>query len=305
MVSKTPRIAVLLPCYNEGLTIGELVKLFRKSFQKAEIYVYDNNSRDNTIKAAEKAGAIVRKVSLQGKGNVIRRMFADIDADIYVMADGDLTYFPKDAVPMVELLQKEYLDMVVGVRNATDPSAYPSGHAMGNRLFNLIVGQIFGNGFKDVFSGYRIFSKRFVKSFPAHSAGFETETEMCIHALDLRVPYMEVPVDYGVRPQGSTSKLNTYRDGFRILMTILKLFKEVRPLLFFMLVTGLLMLAGLGLGVSVIEEWMIAGSVSGVARAILAASFILLSAIAFTAGIILDSVARTSREIKRMQYLRY
>lgn len=303
MPHPSPRIAILLPCYNEGLTIGELVLQFRQVLPSATIYVYDNNSTDNTAEAASTAGAVVRTEMLQGKGNVIRRAFADIDADIYVMADGDLTYDPKDAPALVEQLQNQNLDMVVGVRDTTDKSAFPTGHFFGNRLFNLIVRHIFGRGFQDVFSGYRVFNRRYVKSFPAHSSGFETETEMCIHALDLRLAFQEMPVSYRSRPEGSTSKLNSLRDGMRILMTILQLFKEVRPLLFFNLVAGLFLLAGLALGWGVVEEWYKTGLVMRIPSAILATGLSLLAAISLICGVILDSVARNSREIKRLQYL--
>ena len=298
-----PRVAVIIPCYNEGLTIRTLVQRFQQFLPNALIYVYDNNSKDNTSDEARAAGAIVRLETQQGKGNVIRRMFADVDADIYVMVDGDSTYDPKDAPRLVALLQENGLDMVVGAREAQSDSAFPSGHAFGNRLFNIIVQHIFGRGFKDVFSGYRIFSRRYVKSFPAHSARFETETEMCIHALDLRIPFMEAPIDYGVRPEGSVSKLNTYRDGFRILMTIFMMFKDVRPMMFFALLGGFFALAALVLGIPVIAFWYENGVVNRQPTALLCTGLILLSGMAFTCGVLLDSVARSCREAKRLAYL--
>lgn len=298
-----PRIAVLLPCYNEGITIAQLVADFRAALPDATVYVYDNNSADDTSAQAARAGAVVRRESLQGKGNVVRRMFADIDADIYVMADGDSTYPPAEAPKLVATLAEQDLDMVVGIRQNKDKAAYPTGHVFGNWLFNLIVRRIFGRGFRDVFSGYRVFSRRYAKSFPAHSSGFETETEMCIHALDLRLACAEVPVPYGVRPSGSASKLHTIRDGLRILRTILFMFKEVRPMLFFMLLAMLLLVASLAFGYPVVREWMDTGYVIRLPSAILATGLALLSGIAFTCGLILDSVARTSREIKRLHYL--
>lgn len=301
---KASSIAVLLPCYNEGVTIATLVKSFRRVLPDAVVYVYDNNSRDNTVEEAIRAGAVVRHEALQGKGNVVRRMFADIDADIYVMADGDLTY-PAEAAPeLIALLNEQNLDMVVGVRENDDDDAYPAGHVFGNWLFNCIVRRIFGAGFRDVFSGYRVFSRRYVKSFPAHSSGFETETEMCIHALDMRMACGEIPVAYGVRPEGSASKLNTLRDGIRILRTIFFMFKEVRPLMFFGLLGVLLLIASLAIGYPVVHEFLQTGLVDRLPSAVLATGLALLSGIAFTCGLILDSVARASREVRRLHYLR-
>lgn len=298
-----PRIAVLLPCYNEALTIRELVSRFRAALPTATIYMYDNNSQDNTIGEAEKAGAVVRREILQGKGNVIRRMFSDVEADIYVMADGDLTYDPAEAPKLIAHLQKNQLDMVIGSRVSEHHNAYPAGHVLGNKLFNRIVRTIFGRGFKDVFSGYRVFTRRYVKSFPAHSMGFETETEMCIHALDARIPFDELPITYGARPQGSVSKLRTYRDGSRILWTIFLLFKEVRPLAFFMLLSSIFLIASLLAGIPVIETWLETGLVPRLPSAILATGLAVISGIFFTCGLLLDSVARNSREVKRLIYL--
>ena len=212
----TPRIAVLLPCYNEEAAIGQTIAGFKKSLPGATIYVYDNNSRDKTVDKARKAGAVVRTERMQGKGHVVRRMFADIDADVYVMADGDLTYDPKAAPAMVEQLQAEQLDMVVGTRQHEEKEAYRGGHVLGNRVFTGLLSKLFGRSFSDIFSGYRVFSRRFVKSFPVLSEGFEIETEMSVHALELRMPVGEVETVYGARPEGSESKLSTFRDGWRI-----------------------------------------------------------------------------------------
>lgn len=227
------RIAVLIPCYNEALTIAAIVRDFGTCLPGADIYVFDNNSSDNTLQIAREAGAHVREVPHQGKGNVIRRMFADIEADIYIMVDGDDTYDSSVAPQLVEKLIANGLDMVVGARVSTEQEAYRFGHRFGNLLLTRCVALLFGRTFTDMLSGYRVFSRRYVKSFAAHSAGFETETELTVHALDLRMPVAEVATDYKSRPEGSTSKLNTYRDGIRILWMILKLFKAEKPLLFF------------------------------------------------------------------------
>ncbi|MGH6730161.1 MAG: glycosyltransferase, partial [Sphingomicrobium sp.] len=228
-----PRIAVLLPCYNEEAAIAETIAGFRAALPDATIYVYDNNSRDRTVELARAAGAIVRTERQQGKGNVVRRMFADIDADIYVMADGDLTYDPKAAPEMVKMLLDEQIDMVVGTLLHEVADAYRGGHVIGNRLFTSLLAGLFGRSFTDIFSGYRVFSRRFVKSFPVLSAGFEIETEMSVHALELRMPVGELETAYGARPEGSASKLSTYRDGWRILKTIGTLYRVERPVLFY------------------------------------------------------------------------
>jgi glycosyltransferase involved in cell wall biosynthesis len=219
--SKQPRIAVLIPCFNEEATIAETVKGFRSSLPGATVYVYDNNSSDRTRAVAKKAGAVVRSERQQGKGHVVRRMFADIDADLYVMADGDLTYDPEAAPEMVKLLLDEQLDMVVGTRRHEEKDAYRGGHVIGNRAFTGLLAGLFGRSFNDIFSGYRVFSRRFVKSFPVLSSGFEIETEMSVHALELRMPVGEVETRYLARPEGSESKLSTFSDGWRILKTIL------------------------------------------------------------------------------------
>src|SRR5687767_11028261 len=227
------RIAVLLPCFNEEAAIAATVDGFRTALPTASIYVYDNNSRDRTRQIAAAGGAVVRSERQQGKGHVVRRMFADIDADVYVMADGDLTYDPSSAQAMVDLLLADQLDMVVGTRRHDEKGAYRGGHVLGNRLFTGILGQLFGRSFSDIFSGYRVFSRRFVKSFPVLSSGFEIETEISVHALELRMPVGEVEARYFARLEGSASKLNTYRDGFRIAKTIAVLYRIERPMLFF------------------------------------------------------------------------
>lgn len=302
MSPRTPSIAVLLPCYNEALTVAQVIADFKRSLPTARIVVFDNNSKDDSAAIAKAAGAEVFHVNLQGKGNVVRRMFADIDADVYVMADADATYDASRAGELVAPILSGEADTVIGVREA-DRSAFPSGHLFGNRLFNLIVGRLFGRGLRDIFSGYRAFSYRFAKSFPAHSEGFEIETEMSIFILEQRIPALEIGMKYGVRPEGSVSKLRTYRDGFRILLTILRLFKEAKPLLFFSIFSGLFAFGSLMLGLPLVDEWSETGMVPRVPTAILASGFALLTVIVFVAGLMLDSVARTYRETRHLRYL--
>ncbi|WP_439817010.1 glycosyltransferase family 2 protein [Zavarzinia sp. CC-PAN008] len=302
-----PRIAVLLPCYNEERTIGETVAAFRAALPDAAIYVYDNNSRDGTVAVATAAGAVVRRERLQGKGNVVRRMFSDIEADVYVMADGDNTYHAPSAPALVDALLRDQLDMVVGSRRdtGTDPAVYRPGHRFGNRLLTGCVAQIFGNRFQDMLSGYRVFSRRFVKSFPALATGFETETELTVHALQLNMPVTEVETPYGARPEGSTSKLATYRDGCRILRTIIILFKEEKPFLFFSLAGALLALLSLILAVPIFVEFARSGLVPRLPTAVLSTAIMGLAFLSSAIGFILDSVARGRREAKRLNYLRY
>ena len=238
-----PRIAVLLPCFNEEAAIGATIAGFRSALPSAAIYVYDNNSRDRTREIAAGAGAIVRTERQQGKGHVVRRMFADVDADVYVMADGDLTYDAKAAPAMVDLLLGEEFDMVVGTRQHEEKEAYRGGHVIGNRVFTRLLSGLFGRSFTDIFSGYRVFSRRFVKSFPVLSSGFEIETEISVHALELRMPVGEVETSYAARPEGSESKLSTWRDGWRILKTIVTLYRIERPVLFFGSIGALLLVA--------------------------------------------------------------
>ncbi|MCA1654109.1 MAG: glycosyltransferase family 2 protein, partial [Sphingomonadales bacterium] len=249
------RVAVLLPCYNEEAAIERTVAGFRAALPDAAIYVYDNNSSDRTVDRARAAGAIVRTEHQQGKGNVVRRMFADIDADVYVMADGDLTYDSKAVAPMVEMLLGGQLDMVVGSRKHEQVNAYRGGHVFGNKLFTGLLAGLFGRSFTDIFSGYRVFSRRFVKSFPVLSAGFEIETEMSVHALELRMPVGEVETVYSARPEGSASKLSTFRDGWRILKTIATLYRVERPVLFFGSIGALLVAIALILAVPLITTY--------------------------------------------------
>ena len=301
---EAPRLAVLIPCHNEAATIAGVVEGFRAALPEPTIYVYDNNSRDETAARAAAAGAVVRREMLQGKGYVVRRMFADVEADIYVLVDGDGTYDPAAAATMVGRLLSEGLDMVTGTRVSDLAEAYRPGHRFGNRLLTGMVQAVFGNRVSDMLSGYRVFSRRFVKSFPALAAGFEIETELTVHALELRMALGEVPTAYGARPEGSVSKLNTYRDGFRILRTILMLVKEERPLQFFSLCAGVFLLAGLALGLPVVVTFFQTGLVPRLPTAVLAAAFVLLAFLAFALALILDSVAHGRREMKRLMYLR-
>ena len=297
------RLAVLIPCFNEEVAIAQVVESFRATMPDAIVYVYDNNSSDGTGHAAGAAGAIVRREPLQGKGNVVRRMFADVEADVYVLVDGDGTYDPASAPAMVDLLLAQSLDMVTGVRVTTEDAAYRPGHRLGNVVLTGLVGSIFGRGVSDMLSGYRAFSRRFVKSFPALASGFETETEFTVHALELRMPIAELPTSYRERPAGSASKLRTYTDGVRILRSIAMLVKEERPLQFFSVIGLVLFLAGIGLGVPIIAEFVRTGLVPRLPTAVLATGLVLLSFLSFTCGLILDSVSRGRRELKRLSYL--
>ena len=298
-----PRIAVLLPCYNEDAAIAQTVAGFRAALPSAAIYVYDNNSKDRTIEVARAAGAIVRSERMQGKGNVVRRMFADVDADIYVMADGDATYDAEAAPQLVRRLIDEQLDMVVGSRVTQHDAAYRRGHVMGNKLLTGMLAKLFGRSFTDILSGYRVFSRRFVKSFPVLSGGFEIETEISVHALELRMPVGEVETRYFARPEGSASKLSTYSDGFRILNTIVTLYRIERPLLFFGAIGGLLALLALVLGIPLAITYYHTHLVPRLPTAIMATGLIILAALCFFAGLILDTVVRGRREVRRLAYL--
>jgi len=297
------KVAVLLPCYNEEVAIGAVVRDFRAALPEARIYVYDNNSTDGTLDEAERAGAIVRCEPYQGKGHVVRRMLADIDADIYVIADGDGTYDAGAATMLIETLVKENLDMIVGARAGGGEEAYRRGHRAGNRFFNRMVASLFGPGFTDILSGYRVLSRRFAKSFPVTSGGFEIETELSVHALDLKIATREVPVPYGKRPEGSASKLRTYHDGFRILMTILTLMKELQPLRFFGAIAAALAVVAIGLGLPLLHTYIETGLVPRLPTAVLAAAIMQLAFLSLACGLILDSLARARREAKRMRYL--
>jgi glycosyltransferase involved in cell wall biosynthesis len=297
------RIAVILPCYNEEAAIVETVAGFHAALPTATVYVYDNNSRDRTVELARASGAVVRTERQQGKGHVVRRMFADVDADIYVMADGDLTYDPKAAPAMVRMLVDEQFDMVVGTRQHEAAGAYRGGHVIGNRVFTGLLARLFGRSFTDIFSGYRVFSRRFVKSFPVLSEGFEIETEMSVHALELRMPVGEVATVYGVRPEGSTSKLSTYRDGWRILKTIGTLYRIERPVLFYGGIGAVLILAAIVLAVPLLLTYLETGLVPRFPTAILVTGMVVIAVLSFFAGLILDTVTRGRREMRRLAYL--
>jgi len=300
-----PRVAVLLPCYNEEAAIAQTVAGFRAALPGAIVYVYDNNSSDRTIEVAAAAGAVVRSERMQGKGNVVRRMFADVEADVYVMADGDATYDPAVAPELVRRLVDEQLDMVVGARRSEVEEAYRRGHRLGNRLFNGLLASLFGRTFSDIFSGYRVFSRRFVKSFPALSRGFETETEISVHALELAMPVAEVVTAYGARPEGSESKLSTYRDGWRIMKTILHLFRIERPVLFYGGIAAALAALALVLAVPLVVTFAQTGLVPRFPTAILVTGLMIVSFISFAVGLILDTVVRGRREVRRLAYLSF
>jgi glycosyltransferase involved in cell wall biosynthesis len=299
----TGRVAVLIPCYNESVAIGGVVAGFSAALPGATVFVYDNNSSDDTAAQAEAAGAAVRREPRQGKGHVVRRMFADVDADVYVLVDGDGTYQAAAATAMVALLLGEKLDMVTGVRVPHAAGAYRPGHVFGNAVLTGLVARLFGAQMADMLSGYRVFSRRFVKSFPALAGGFETETEFTVHALQLGLPTAEYPTEYRERPAGSASKLRTLRDGARILRLIVLLVKDERPVPFFSVAAVLLLLLGLGLGVPVVLEFLRTGLVPRLPTAIVAASLVMLCFLSLACGLILDSVARGRREMKRLAYL--
>jgi glycosyltransferase involved in cell wall biosynthesis len=298
-----PRIAVLLPCYNEEAAIGATVAGFRAALPHATVYVYDNNSSDRTCEIAARAGATVRTERQQGKGHVVRRMFADIDADVYVMADGDLTYDPAAAPAMVDMLLAEQLDMVVGTRRHEEKDAYRGGHVLGNRIFTGLLSGLFGRSFSDIFSGYRAFSRRFVKSFPVLSSGFEIETEMSVHALELRMPVGEIETAYGARPEGSHSKLSTYGDGARILRTIATLYRIERPVLFYGAIGGLLLALAILLSIPLIVTYAHTGLVPRLPTAILVTGITIIAVLCFFTGLILDTVTRGRSEVRRLAYL--
>ncbi len=299
----TLRVAVLLPCYNEEAAIAQTVAGFRAALPDSTIYVYDNNSRDGTVAVARGAGAVVRTERMQGKGNVVRRMFADIDADIYVMADGDATYDAASAPALVARMLDEQLDMVVGSRVTDADAAYRRGHKFGNALLSGMLARLFGRSFTDILSGYRVFSRRFVKSFPVLSSGFEIETEISVHALELKMPVAEIETPYFARPEGSESKLNTYGDGFRILNTIVQLYRLERPLLFFGAVGAVLAGIALLLAVPLVVTYLNTHLVPRQPTAILVTGLIILAALNAFTGLILDTVVRGRREVRRLAYL--
>lgn len=298
-----PRIAVILPCYNEEAAIGLTVAGFRAALPDAAIYVYDNNSQDRTIERARAAGAIVRTERMQGKGHVVRRMFADVEADVYVMADGDATYDAAEAPALVRQLVDEQLDMVVGARQSEVEAAYRRGHRLGNAVLTGLLARLFGRSFSDILSGYRVFSRRFVKSFPVLSSGFEIETEISVHALELRMPVAERVTAYAARPEGSISKLSTYSDGWRILHTIITLFRAERPMLFFGAISGALALIALILAVPLILTYAQTGLVPRLPTAVLVTGLMILASLSGFCGLILDTVVRGRREVRRLAYL--
>ena len=297
------KVAVLIPCLNEAAGIAGVVAGFKASLPDAAVYVYDNASTDDTSAVAERAGARVRREPMRGKGNVVRRMFADVDADIYVLVDGDGTYDAASAPAMIQLLTEQQLDMVCGKRVESDSLAYRSGHRLGNRVLTGLVAILFGNQITDILSGYRVMSRRFVKSFPALSSGFETETELTVHALDLRVPIAEVRTLYGARSAGTASKLNTWRDGWRILRTIARLVKEERPFAFFASIGCILALTSIVLAVPLLLDFLETGLVLRIPTAVLSTGMMLVSVMSFVCGLVLDTVTRGRRELKRMHYL--
>lgn len=298
-----PRIAVIIPCFNEEVAIPKVVRDFKAALPTADVYVYDNNSSDRTAEVARAEGALVGFEPFPGKGNVMRRMFSDIEADVYVLVDGDDTYDASAAPAMVAMLVERQLDMVNGARVTDIQKAYRLGHRFGNRMLTGLVMSIFGRQFTDMLSGYRVFSRRFVKSFPSLSSGFEIETELTVHALELRMKTAEVPTRYKDRPEGSTSKLNTIRDGVRILKTIGILVKEERPMAFFSTTFALLALFSLLLAAPIVVEYLDTGLVPRFPTAILSASTMLLAFLSLTCGLILDTVTHSRREIKRLSYL--
>ncbi len=296
-------IAVLVPCYNEEAAIGKVVADFRLALPDAAIYVYDNNSTDRTVEAAAKAGATVRREQHQGKGRVVRRMFTDVDADIYVLVDGDATYDAPSAPKMVEKLVAERLDMVCAVRIDREEAAYRIGHRAGNRLLTGFVAHVFGETFTDMLSGYRVFTRRFVKSFPVLSGGFEIETELTVHALELELPVGELKTPYYSRPEGSASKLNTWRDGIRILKTVLRLYRFERPMPLF---TGLglsLAIIAIGLAIPIFVTYVQEGIVPRLPTAVLSTGLMVLAFLSIACGVILDTVTRGRRELKLLAYL--
>ncbi|RXG97363.1 glycosyltransferase family 2 protein [Bradyrhizobium zhanjiangense] len=297
------KVAVLVPCHNEETTVGAVVRDFRKALRGAEVYVYENNCIDHTAAVARDSGAVVRSERSQGKGHVVRRMFADIEADIYVLVDGDATYDALSAPRLIQKLIAEHLDMVVGVRVDQSEAAYRRGHRTGNRMLTGLLSLIFGRAFKDILSGYRIFSRRFVKSFPALSNGFEIETELAVHALELSLPIGELETPYYARPDGSVSKLNTWRDGLRILGTMLKLYRSERPLHFFTCIAVGLATMSIGLAIPVIITFLETGLVPRLPTAVLSMGLMIMAMLSMSSGLILDTVTRGRREMKRLAYL--
>jgi glycosyltransferase involved in cell wall biosynthesis len=297
------RLAILVPCFNEEAAIGRVVADFRAALPEAAVYVYDNNSTDRTVDVARAAGALVRRETHQGKGNVVRRMFADVEADIYVLVDGDTTYDAPSARTMIARLIDDRLDMVVAARVDRDAAAYRPGHRTGNRLLTKFFASVFGATFTDILSGYRVFSRRFVKSFPVLSRGFEIETELAVHALELELAVAEIATPYYARPQGSVSKLSTWRDGLRILATIVSLYRSERPLAFFSAIGIVLAVASVGLAIPIFVTYFEQGTVPRLPTAVLSTGLMLLAFLSIVAGLVLDTVTRGRREMKLIAYL--
>jgi glycosyltransferase involved in cell wall biosynthesis len=296
-------VAVVIPCYNEAAAIAKVVADFRRALPSAQIHVFDNNSSDDSAAIASAAGATVHRVPMQGKGHVVRRMFADIDADAYVMVDGDDTYDAAASPAMIAKLMDEGMDMIVGVRQPVSADVHRRGHAFGNALLSGFLSRLFGRSCADILSGYRVFSRRFVKSFPVLSSGFEIETELTVHALELRLPVLEHLTAFKERPQGSASKLNTIRDGVRILFTMLRLFSAERPLLFYSLCAAVFALVSVALAIPIILTYMQTGLVPRFPTAILSTGLMLLAALSLFSGAILDTVTRGRREMRSLAYL--
>ena len=302
-MNQLKKIVCLIPCLNEEQTLVKVINDLNKYLSKPEIHVFDNNSKDNSLSLAKQNGAIVHSVSDLGKGNVVRRMFADVSGDVFVMVDADDTYELKNLDSMIKKLLNENLDMIVGKRISSTVNAYRPGHKLGNRIFSKLVKLIFGDVIDDLFSGLRIFSKRFVKSFPGHSSGFEIETELTIHALEQRLPVAEVDCNYKARPKGSVSKLNTFKDGFRILNVILILIKDEKPLLFFSILSFSFIFLSLFLGIPVILEYLETGLVDRLPTAILSGLNMIIAFLSFFSGLILDVIKKSRHERKRFNYV--
>jgi len=299
------KIAAIVPCHNEAISIGAVVRDLKAAVSGIDVYVYDNRSSDNTAEVAAAAGAIVRKEELKGKGNVVRRAFADVEADVYVLIDGDDTYDASAAAAMIRTLVDGQYDHVLGVRQETTDTAYRPGHALGNRAFNRLVGAVFGLPVSDMLSGYRVFSRRFVKSFPALSREFEIETELTVHSMSLRVPQTEMQVGFKDRPEGSESKLRTYHDGFRILSLIAQLIRHERPLPFYGILGAILVVIALIIGIPIIVEFLRLGSVPRLPSAVLATGLVTMGCLSWMVGFVLDGVLRARREVARLAYLQY
>ena len=299
------RVAVLIPCLNEAQTVGQVVADFRAALPEARIYVYDNGSSDGTAEVARDAGAVVRREPQAGKGHVVRRMFADVDADVYVLVDGDATYQADAAPAMLEMLSEQQLDMVVGCRDSEAEAAFRAGHRFGNVMLTGFLAKVFGGGFSDLLSGYRVLSRRYVKTFPCLSSGFEIETEMAVHALTLGLPCGEVRTVYGARPEGSASKLRTWSDGWRILGTMMSLLRQEKPAQFFGAAGSIIALVAAGLALPLVHTWLVTGLVPRFPTAILCTGLMIVALLTFCCGLILDSVARSRMEARRLAYLRW